>query len=92
MNFTIIFYTSLICLNCANYATTVQRAIQAAGVDNCCEFTQVDITENPPVTTRGLQTIPTVIIVDQMAVEQSRITGYQSVVKIVEWIRYTTEY
>ena len=92
MKFILIYYTSAVwCMNCNDYLATVKRAILAANMDDCCELQVVDVTDNPPETTRMLQKLPTMLITDQMGVEQSRQTGYTSVTKLVDWIQWTTQ-
>lgn len=88
MELILVYYTSAVwCLSCNDYLNTVKRAITTANSQVCCELKVVDITDNPPETTRMLQKLPTLIIMDQMGVEQSRKTGYTSVTKLVDWIQ-----
>lgn len=91
MELILIFYTSAVwCLSCNDYLSTVKRAIIAANTNTCCELKVVDVTLNPPTTTHMLQQLPTMIIIDSDGNELSRQTGYKSVTKLVDWIRYTS--
>ena len=84
----ILFYTSVMCMHCNDYLSTIQRAVVAANVDNCCEIRTIDVTEDPPYQVRQITKIPTVILVDEMGMEQGRLNGYTSVTKVVNWLQY----
>ena len=75
------------CMHCTQYLDTVNRAVVAASVDNCCEVRVIDVTENPPYQVRQITKIPTVIMVDSMGEEQGRLAGYTSVTKVVSWLK-----
>ena len=84
----ILFYTSVMCMNCTSYLDTVKRAVVTANVDNCCEIRVIDVTEDPPYQVRGITKIPSLILVDEMGEEITRKNGYTSVTKVVEWLQY----
>lgn len=64
-------------------------AVEQANTNSCCQVVYRDITENPLRTTRQLETLPTMLIVNQDGEELSRRVGFKSEDQLVDWIRFT---
>ena len=92
MKYILLFYTSsLWCTGCLDYYSTVKRAVLVSNIDNCCDIQYIDVSTNPPVNTREIVKLPTIIITDSMGQEQARSTGFKSGQRLVDWLRYTLE-
>ena len=88
----LIYYMgTALCMGCNDYLATVKRAIVAANTTNCCELKLVDVTLDPPTQTAMLQQLPTMRLIDQDGNEVSRLTGYKSVTKVVDWIQWNSQ-
>lgn len=92
MKYILLFYTSsLWCTGCADYYDTVKRAVLVSNIDQCCDIQYIDVSINPPVYTREITNLPTIIITDDTGQEQARTSGFKSGKALVDWLRFRLE-